>query len=98
MKYRMTSRQYQTALASSLMAICVLSLTQGPANACGVISLQDGRSTESRVVIEVILKCDGMCGTAPESRFRLLEDATAEYLVLKSRWSEPDKDDIILNK
>ena len=98
MKYRMTSRQYQTALASSLMAICVLSLTQGPANACGVISLQDGRSAESRVVIAVILTCDGMCGTARESRFRLLDDATAEYLVLKSKWSEPDKDDIILKK
>ena len=80
------------------MAICVLSLTQGPANACGVISLQDGRSAESRVVIAVILTCDGMCGTARESRFRLLDDATAEYLVLKSKWSEPDKDDIILKK
>lgn len=95
----MTSRQDRTALALILIAICVaLSLTQVLAKASGPISPQDGPSAESRVVLEITLRCDGICGTAPESRFRLLDDATAEYLVLKSKWSEPDKDDIILKK
>jgi hypothetical protein len=82
-----------------LMAICAaLPFAQAPTNASEVISSQDGRSTESRVVIEVILTCDGMCGEARVSRFRLLDDATAEYLVSKSREPEPGKDDTILKK
>jgi len=99
MKDKMTSRQNKTAVALSLVAIgAALSFAQAPTNASEVISAQERHAAESRVVLEVILTCDGMCGTAPESRFRLLDDATAEYLVLKSKWSEPDKDDIILKK
>lgn len=95
----MTPSQNKTAMGLRLMAICAaLPFAQAPTNASEVISPQDRYAPESRVVLEVILTCDGMCGTAPESRFRLLDDATAEYLVLKSKWSEPDKDNIILKK
>ncbi|HXI89191.1 MAG TPA: hypothetical protein VNO24_04170 [Blastocatellia bacterium] len=96
---KMTSRQNKTAVALRLFAIyAALSFAQTPTNASEVISPQDTHAPESRVVLEVILTCHGMCGTAPEARFRLLDDATGEYLVLKSKWSEPDKDDIILKK
>jgi len=98
MKYRMTSRQYQTALASSIMAICVLSLTQVPAKNSGRISPQDGPSAESRVVLEITLRCDGMCGIERVMRLRLFEDETAEYVTSKSSAFDLDKDDILLKK
>ena len=39
-----------------------------------------------------------MCGTERAWRFRLFEDATAEYLTSKSNAYDPAKDDILLKK
>jgi hypothetical protein len=95
----MTSRQIKKALPLRLFAICVVLLLAGfPAKASEVISPQDNLPSQPRVVLEVILTCNGMCGEARVSRFRLLDDATAEYLVSKSREPEPGKDDTILKK
>ena len=99
MKHGMTSRQDRTALALILIAICVASsLPQVLAKAFGRISPQDGPSAESRVVLEITLRCDGMCGIERVMRLRLFEDATAEYLTSKSSALDLGKDDILLKK
>jgi hypothetical protein len=95
----MTSRQNKTAVALRLFAIyAALSFGQTPTNASEVISPQDIHAAESPVVLEVIHTCEGMCGDARVWRLRLFDDATAEYVISKSRESEPGRDHIILNK
>ena len=76
----------------------MLFLNQALATAPEVLSLEARQSAESLVVLEILNTCHGMCGAPREWRFRLFEDATAEYLVSKSSASDPGKDDIILKR
>jgi hypothetical protein len=81
------------------LAVSVILLwSQVLANAFVVISTQDNPSLPPRIVIEINTTCNGMCGTETAWRFRLLEDATAEYLTSKSNAYDPPEDRIMLKK
>jgi hypothetical protein len=94
----MSFPQIKKGVASSLIAINFLVWADQSPAALESRSLQVDPPTEPRVVIEVLLICDGMCGAPRSSRFRLREDSTVEYLVSRSSWDEPGKADIILEK
>ncbi len=94
----MSSTQIRKSVAASLIAICFLAWADQSASALMYQSPQNSSSPEPSLVIEVLLICDGMCGAQRSSRFRLLDDSTAEYLVSRSAWDEPRKDEIFLQK
>ena len=77
----------------------ILSLTQIPADASVIIATQDNAAATPKVIVEVDNSCTGMCGTKELAcRFRLFEDATAEYMTSNSSAYDPPKEHTLLKK